>query len=89
MELFIEDQTFSPSHDWVLLPPPVSKLSLFLSIHVSMVELTDGEKGPGGRGGGGANLYDREKTRSSINHSILSGQPVRCMQCLQRCKMHE
>ncbi len=86
IELFVEDQAFSPSYDWVLphlLPPPFSKLSLFLSLHVSIGEITDRK---GGREGGGANSYDREKAWSSINHSILSGQPVRCKKCLQRCK---
>jgi hypothetical protein len=49
-------------------PPPVSKLSLFLSLLltccVSPVEL------PGG--GGGAKPFDGEKDWSSINHSIQS-----------------
>jgi hypothetical protein len=58
--------SFSPSHDFAPPPsPPVSKLSLFLSLPV---ELSDG-KGGGGRGG--ANSYGGEKAWSSINHSIL------------------
>jgi hypothetical protein len=47
-------------------PSPVSKLSLFLSLPVSPVELTDGREGVG------AKSYDGEKAWSSINHAILS-----------------
>ncbi len=52
-------------------PPPVSMLSLFLSLPcMSPFELTDGGRE---RGGVGAKSYDGEKTWSLIHHSILSG----------------
>ncbi len=48
-ERFIEDQAFLRSSDSAPDPSPVSKLSLFLSLPVSPVELTDGGGGGGGR----------------------------------------
>jgi hypothetical protein len=44
-------------------------MSLFLSLPVLPVKLTDGEGGEDGRG---AKSYDREKAWPSRNHSLLS-----------------
>ena len=49
-------------------PSPVSKLSLFLSLHVCRRSSLPN---------GGAKSYDSERAWSSINHSILSG----CWHC--------
>ncbi len=52
------------------LPPPVCKLSLFLSSCVSHVELSDGRGRV--RGVGEEPNYDRGNAWSSTNYSILS-----------------
>jgi hypothetical protein len=66
-EWFIGGQAFLRSHD--LAPPPVSNLSLFLSLPVcSRSSLLTRERGEGR----GTKSCDREKAWSSINHSILS-----------------
>ncbi len=55
-------------------PSPVSKLPLFLSLHVCRYSsLLTGETGGGG--GCGADSYDRNKAWPSINRSILSVSP--------------
>jgi hypothetical protein len=58
------DLTYTP------LPPPLSSqqvVSLSQSFRLSLVRANCREEG-----GGGAKSYDREKTWSSIQHSILS-----------------
>ncbi len=73
---FIKDQTFLPSYDLAPLPPiapsPVSKVSLFLSLSVCRAYWQKGGTGGGSRGR--SESYEREKSWSSINHSILSAQ---------------
>ncbi len=56
-------------------PSPVSILSLFLSLPECRRSSSLREEG--GRGGRGAESYDRKKAWSSINHSVLSGL-LRC-----------
>jgi hypothetical protein len=73
IKLFIEDQAFIDSDPRPLRPPPLPAVNkLPQSSCVPPVELTD-ERGVGWRGGRGAKTYDRQKTWSSINHSIISG----------------
>jgi hypothetical protein len=70
-DIYVEEQAFSLPYDLAPLPspPPISKLSLFLSLPVLFrwFDLTDGR---GGRGRGGAKSYDDEKAWSSINNSL-------------------
>jgi hypothetical protein len=81
IERFLEGQAFSRSYDSAPRPPPLSPDSKLDTGAHSKTEkerqLLMGEGG--GRGGRGAESYDRKKAWPSINHSILSesgGKPV-------------
>jgi hypothetical protein len=70
IELFKEDQAFSPSYGFALAPPPTSPLLPSVrstAIHRKTEkerQLADGRRG----GGGGAKSYDGAQAWSSINH---------------------
>jgi len=73
IELFIEDQAFSPSYDLAPPPPPspVSKLSLFLSLPMyRRSSLLAGEGGIGGKRR--IQINDGEKACYFKIHSTLS-----------------
>ncbi len=72
--IYEEGQAFLRSYDSAPNPsPPVSKLTLFISLQVChRSRLLTGEGG-GEVGGRGAESYDPNKASLSINRSILSG----------------
>ncbi len=89
IEWFIDDQAFSVPYDLSPHPPPppllsASYLSFYLSLPVCRwLSLRTKERGI--RGGGGAKSYNSEKSWSSTNHSILSGnQPHPFKQEMQK-----
>jgi hypothetical protein len=62
--MIIEGQAFSRSYIWLLSPTPVSKLDQQNAGRL--------RKRGGGRGGRGAESYERKKAWFSLNHSTLS-----------------
>ncbi len=69
IELFVEDQAFLPSNDWLLPPSPPLPSASCLSF---LVFLCVASRFYWWESGGGAKSYDIEISWSSIYHSILS-----------------
>jgi hypothetical protein len=73
IEWFLEDQYFSPSNYFWLLPHPLPPLPSASCLSFSVFLCVDYRSIYWRESRGGAKSYEDEKARSSINSSILSG----------------
>jgi hypothetical protein len=71
IESFIEGPAFSQSYG--LVPRPLTSPLHVRKLYHRLRKRDNLLTGRGGWGGRGAESFDRKKTWSSINHSILSG----------------